>query len=647
MPELIVFFLVLISGSVFSAAFFSQRFEKTLPVTCMGIVFILFLSGVFGNLLPGFWAVLALSVLLWAAAGIRWFAGGRPAGFLQNLMTPGLLGFTLLYVALSILNHGKLACYWDDYSNWIDSVKAMTYLHDFTANPASRSLFRSYPPGMGLFQYFAQMIYQLFHPGVFCEGIVFEGYQLFSLSLLFPLTGKLRWNSPVRNVCVFLLLFLCPALFAENFYAQLVIDPFVGLLFGSATAYLFICGYRNNGDALFMGLVCFMLLLVKDVGKLFAVILLGTLAAVVLTGIRRKKTTLKKEAVRLAVPLVCAGLAYGLWQAVLAKYHTPISFGKAFDIPGFLKMFFLRSGSGWEQETVTRAQIALVQPRVSFGYLGVDMSYFAILLFASAGLFLLYRKKKERDPELGAGAAASVVSVCLQAVVYFVFISLVYITHFTPREAEGLSSFDRYMSTSVLPVWILLLFGTLQQLCPDDGDRTGKSGKMPFLRRFGCAGVACLVLLASPVGDLADFVTGETVRYSVGERQRYEELTRKIEAACTETDMIHVLSQGNDGGDCYALRCLVRPRRIVSPGSWSVGDGPLYEGDAFTVALTPGEFMNRLREEKCTHLAILRADDLFRTKYAELFDGEIRDNSVYRIDPETGKLVLCPDPAEE
>ena len=40
-----LFLGVLLSGSVFAAARFGRKFEEILPITCMGIVLVLFLFG--------------------------------------------------------------------------------------------------------------------------------------------------------------------------------------------------------------------------------------------------------------------------------------------------------------------------------------------------------------------------------------------------------------------------------------------------------------------------------------------------------------------------------------------------------------------------------------------------------------------------
>ena len=68
----------------------------------------------------------------------------------------GLIIFLLVFFAFSVFNAGKLASTWDEFSHWIDIVKAMTTVDDFGTNPQSLSTFKSYPPAMSIFQYVLQ-----------------------------------------------------------------------------------------------------------------------------------------------------------------------------------------------------------------------------------------------------------------------------------------------------------------------------------------------------------------------------------------------------------------------------------------------------------------------------------------------------------
>ena len=61
----LIFLMIISSGSLFCAAGFDKKYEQILPITCIGYSLILFLSGVFGNLKYGFYAVLILSVLMY------------------------------------------------------------------------------------------------------------------------------------------------------------------------------------------------------------------------------------------------------------------------------------------------------------------------------------------------------------------------------------------------------------------------------------------------------------------------------------------------------------------------------------------------------------------------------------------------------
>ena len=64
----IVLFLILSSGGIFCAAVFGRKYEQVLPLTCSGIVAILFAFGIFGIMNIGVYAVCALCLALFTFA---------------------------------------------------------------------------------------------------------------------------------------------------------------------------------------------------------------------------------------------------------------------------------------------------------------------------------------------------------------------------------------------------------------------------------------------------------------------------------------------------------------------------------------------------------------------------------------------------
>lgn len=184
--------IILISGSVFGVFIFGKKFEEILPITCMSIVLVLFLFGMVNRLRFGLYFVIITIIILYVISLIYFLKNRKCKTYFNGFFSPAFLIFVILFIILYYANSGKLAVEWDEFSHWMDSIKAMTDLNDFVTNPASNSMFKTYPPGMAMFQYFFQKLYLRLYPNeVFNEGLMFFVRQIFVLSLFFPFLNGL------------------------------------------------------------------------------------------------------------------------------------------------------------------------------------------------------------------------------------------------------------------------------------------------------------------------------------------------------------------------------------------------------------------------------------------------------------------------
>lgn len=216
MLDIGLFFVVLLSGSVFAAARFGRRFEEILPVTCMGIVLTLFLFGAVGFLGAGVYAVLLAAVCFWAYGLLRGVKGGGKQ-LIKGMFTPGFVVFCALFALLMLGDYAMLSTGWDDFSHWQLCVRKMMILDDFAANPASGIYYQSYPPAMALFQYFFQKLRFLLDGGAeFSEWRLFLAYQVLMIVPAMPFfRGMSLPKAALAGACLFVL----PLLFIGETYS--------------------------------------------------------------------------------------------------------------------------------------------------------------------------------------------------------------------------------------------------------------------------------------------------------------------------------------------------------------------------------------------------------------------------------------------
>ena len=261
----IVMLVILLSGGAFGAACFNKRFEEILPLQMMIMMAVLYVFGLLDHLRAGVSFVILAVAVLYAAVVVKLIKGRCYKEFIERMITPAFAVFLVMFCIFNYADVGKLAHSWDEFTHWIDSAKAMTYVDDFITNPKSNSYFQSYPPAMALLQYFFQRIYLFFNKGAdFNEWRMYLVFQLFGYSMIFPFLAKEEFKKPVKALCHAVLLIFIPLMFYNEYWTTTYIDPFVAILAGCAFARILYLKSDVMLDRLYISFLCSTLLLSKD-----------------------------------------------------------------------------------------------------------------------------------------------------------------------------------------------------------------------------------------------------------------------------------------------------------------------------------------------------------------------------------------------
>ena len=152
------FFLCLSALSAWCAARWERSFEDMLPISCGGILCILFCAGMLGGLKAGVVLGMAVCGLLWLLS-LRGMSGGGFGRFRRAFFTPGFFLFLLFQMLFAFCLWGKLFDKTDELTHWGDIVRILCNLDAFGTAPGSNAQYASYPPGMALMQYFLQKLH--------------------------------------------------------------------------------------------------------------------------------------------------------------------------------------------------------------------------------------------------------------------------------------------------------------------------------------------------------------------------------------------------------------------------------------------------------------------------------------------------------
>ena len=626
----ILFLAMISSGSIFCAAYFKRKYEEILPITIMGLVLIAFVFGVAGILKAGFWAVMLLAAAMYLAAAVKIVRTRTLKQFLGYAVTPGAVVFVVLYFLLALLNVGKIASAWDEFSHWVDIVKVMTTLDDFGTNPNAHSLFQSYPPAMALFQYLFQKIYNL---GKLAEGFsewrVYLAYQVFLFAVMFPFFERLTFRRPLSSLVAIIAILFTPLIFFRNIFSAVYIDPFLGILSGTGLATVYTKKNKDIFYSLYIWLLCAILVLAKDAGMLFAIALA---AAYILDLYRGKNVSITARTIKEKnIFALLAGLAVvlpkALWSLELKTSHAEVNFSDPVDL-SILWQVLTGTDETYRSDVLYSFFGALEGSAVSLGYTQINLIHITLLITAFFMLYLVYCLFTKKQKDMDIGSPWVLVIAAAQTVVYILGLCVSYMFKFGEAEAVILASFSRYMNIAYLAVTMTLLLIFL--------DRAQKAfDQSPIFEIALCY----IVLMITPWTLVKDFVKGDYIEQSNVVRSNYELLADKIESVCDGDDKIYIISQGTAGFDYYVLRFESRPNSTNDSFTWSIGE-PFFDGDIWTKTVTAEQWQSELLAEY-DWVALYSVNDYFCATYGELFEApeKIENNEIYMVNKETGLLV--------
>ena len=620
----ILFFLVLLAPPLFLAAVREKRFEDSAALTTGAMILLIFACGMIGLLkftvyliLGGTAALLLLSVFL----TLRRKQLRRT---LAAFFTPGFLAFTLVYVFLLYAHYNRVLHVYDEFTHWGDVVKAMSQTDVFSTSPQAHSYFSNYVPGMALFQYLFEKIAMVIPGGIFTDWRMYFAYHLLVFIFLLPFLTVRNWKWFVPAFLLIVFTAISPSfLFTEGeFLSSIYVDGFLGLLAGAGFAMLFLKKPCRTKTAHLL-VICALLVLVKDVGMLFAAVL-GI--AYFLSEIPRYRKDRKKLLIPAGLTALAVGLPKILWEisirtgrATLQKFRRPIRLDVLW-----------RVITGQETETYA-AKIPgavfsrlLGEPVGLRGAIGVRVIYPVLAALLCGLLALAWHLWNKKEPEAKIQHRAAAWGVILTLVLYCLGMPLLYMFKLN---SDTLASFDRYMSIvfGCFAAAVFLLFAVWMQEKP---------------KRMAAGIGVCLViglLTINPTLALT-YLNREGVADQHYVQGRYDDLVQAMqELADGEEKHVWIISQQSKGSDFWPIRYGIRPcNGEINVGfSISAITKELYPGDMWTILIGTEEWKEKLKDYD--YVLIYRADDSFRESYSTLFANpeDIADETIFAVNHET------------
>lgn len=604
-----------------AARLFRRALGQTLPVALFFVVLVVYLSGLCGSLTAGRITIILLGVVsllyLFLSLARETAARRKPALRFTTDLVIVLVGAVLIV----FLTAGRKVTDMDSFEQWGYIVKKMYYTGSLLSARGQYASTLSYPPGMGLLQYY----FASFSPS-FNEADLFRARDLLALSLLLPFFHNLDWSRWKTLLLVAPVALLLPFLEYAGFASDLVVDPMLGLLF----AWLILAAEEEPPVYWFtlvgLGLGSFLLSFTKVSGVFFCI-----LAACILFFQRMRSSRANRivePRPRWALPalVVFVGGIVGwlAWQLTVSAHAA----GSSFSAVLALKNGFLP----YQKQTIVNFLDALfaAEGGAGLGELSPALWIVAVPFLSAVAVRILSSNSKL--------AKRSLVSALLLTAGYLVWLLVLlvgYLTSFVEGEALSLAAFSRYLSSYQLGALVVCLYFVVQAML----------AREPRVGRSLLALLLIALLLSAPLRSVFDATIGAPYANTktADWRARYAPADRLYERLDPSNTKICFLDESpKEPGYSFALyQFEALPYDVEKAVAWRLG-GPYYDADYYSLSPSAEEWGQALLDGGFTHLYLQTTSDFFVNTYGSLFASaaDIQSDTYYTISEANGQVLL-------
>ena len=468
MISLLLFFLLLSSGSVFAAVYRKRAYEETVPLTIFCIVEVIFLFGLIDHLRWGVWAVCLVCVGLYAFALRRKLQTNAWKETASLLFTPAFFIFLVLLVIYAFCIVGWVSFQTDSYYFWGLSTKQMWHLDTFHCVSGTETLFAEYPPGMQIFEFFLLAL-----KGECSEWRMLFAYSTLLFSLFLPFLKGLPRKFNIQYILIGLVILMSGSVFFEWWIVSLYADFPLGAIFAYGMASVFLLRKRDGQwdyvDIANIVMAANMLVLVKSAGKLFAILLLFAL------GLTLCWNTNKREVVSISYKKIFTGVGIflplitaWLWKIKYTYYQQHVYFETSkYDLREFIQILFGNTDGGYRAAIKESFISFLKNETIAVGFLTLSNLQIILLIFAVGALLLYLLRGKYTI-----GGRISVSVLFTGVGIYWLGLLASYMYTFSEYEGTILASMQRYLNIyhmALVLFSVLLLFFWLSSSDPNKG----------------------------------------------------------------------------------------------------------------------------------------------------------------------------------
>lgn len=438
----IIIFLIIYFLSISISEIFNKKIDMTIPIAVLVMVIVVYIFGIFEKLSYGVLAVkfiLIVSTIFVIYRIIVRIKNKTIKKFLSNIVTPGLVIYILFIIINILLNKNRLLEFYDNFNHWALIVRNMYLFDGYGTVENSIVMFNEYPPFTATFQYIALSI-----NGQYAEDIIIMAQNVLYFSMIMPLFSKVNWKNGKKKL-IFLLpiVIFMPLIFYSNFYAEILVDGFIGILF-SMGIYAIV---ENNSNKIYkytiIGTYVLAVSLTKNIGIIFGILILVLELINIIIEKVKKKLSIKKDIIGIISIILAIIVLVGGWYFIISINNSELMWdnNKQKQIDESYKQNVFKSFVN---------EIYMGSKDITVQNLSV-LSLFVMYITYSIFIYIKLKNRVKAKYRL----KTSLIIMVIAIIGYILGMLYAYIYLFKTDETAILASFNRYISTILLSAFWL------------------------------------------------------------------------------------------------------------------------------------------------------------------------------------------------
>ena len=615
---LLISLLWLLTFSGFLTIISEKRVEKMIPISFIISIFILYIFSFFRMLHIGYYVILGICSLFCLLFIFCLFK--RPEiikEFQSNYLTIGLVIYLIIFVGINYLYRNMSFTHWDEFMHWGPMVKEMIKYDTFYSVPeAFLMMHKDYPP----FYPLLGCLFSFFKNADYAENRLYIAHFSFVFSLFMPLFSRLdrkKVGDYINGLLMFagilligLLVHYTPdasdnALFYNSIYVDWSLSALVAYTF-----YIIIT--ETSNIRYFNILLCFISLVsTKQVGLPF--FLLGLMLFIIKEFFVDKNKINIKQIIISVLPFILyfgwkyyINLVGALSSAQFDSTHI--------DFKLFFSIAFNGGGETWQQLAFNNYVSALFNRYLLIT--PIKLNYiFSVLLITSILVLLGIVYKKIEDT-----ISVSIVYF-FGSIAYAFLMLLLYCFSFGENEGPIIASFNRYM-IAYLFIGLCIFF----MLAYEYGQNDPKTKIIKILV------TTILVASLSDINGLKNFENKRSNEFY------NDPLFSSLANAIKGKKVLIVEQYASQQILGYIEPYLLDYYGYFDNGTRLVRLGKRNWDTPLTIEPTLSEWIELVKEYD--YLCIMFADEHFINNYWEIFNADLLNRSLYKINVNGNQVNL-------